>query len=256
MRAAGVPLVPGTRGNRERPTTRARPPEELGYPVLLKAAAGGGGKGMRLVDGARRARTTPTSARPREATAAFGDGTLYVEKVITPARHVEIQVLCDAHGGVLTLRRARVLDPAPPPEADRGVAVAGARRRAPRGDGGRRRARVPAHRLPQRRHVRVPRRARRLVLLHRAQRAAAGRASGHGARSSGSTSSASRCGSRRASALAHGGRAARAAATRSRSGSTPRTRRAASLPRPAGSSASGRRSAPASASTRSSRRGP
>jgi acetyl-CoA carboxylase biotin carboxylase subunit len=69
--------------------------------VLLKAAAGGGGKGMRLV-------TVPDeidaaySRAAGEAEAAFGDGTLYVEKAITPARHVEIQVMCDSHGGVLT----------------------------------------------------------------------------------------------------------------------------------------------------------
>ena len=70
--------------------------------MLLKATAGGGGKGMRLVD-------EPGGARGRlrrgvaEAAAAFGDGSLYLEKVVVPARHVEIQVLCDAHGGVLTL---------------------------------------------------------------------------------------------------------------------------------------------------------
>ena len=74
-------------------------------------------------------------------------------------------------------RRARVLDSAPPPEADRGVAVARAHARRARGDGGRRRAGRARDRLPQRGHVRVPRRARRLLLLHRAERTAAGRAS-------------------------------------------------------------------------------
>src|SRR5690348_3201714 len=99
MRAAGVPLVPGTEGVAGPEDARAAA-EELGFPVLLKAAAGGGGKGMRIVtepgglhDAYQRAAA--------EAQAAFGDGSLYVEKAITPARHVEIQVLCDRHGLVL-----------------------------------------------------------------------------------------------------------------------------------------------------------
>jgi acetyl-CoA carboxylase, biotin carboxylase subunit len=100
MRAAGVPLVPGTEGATG-PEEAQAAAELLGFPVLLKAAAGGGGKGMRLV-------TDPDDLHDAfqraaaEAHAAFGDGTLYVEKAITPARHVEIQVLCDAHGNVLT----------------------------------------------------------------------------------------------------------------------------------------------------------
>ena len=97
----GVPLVPGTEGRTTLAEARAAA-QELGYPVLLKAAAGGGGKGMRLV-------TAPDEFEPgferaaAEAQAAFGDGTLYLEKAISPARHVEIQVLCDVDGGVLTL---------------------------------------------------------------------------------------------------------------------------------------------------------
>ena len=137
---------------------------------------------MRLVRRRRRARgafarRVGRGARRRSATARSTS-----RRRSSPARHVEIQVLCDAHGGVLHARRARVLDPAAPPEADRGVAVAGARRRDARGDGGRGRARVPRDRLPQRRHVRVPARPGRRVLLHRAERAAAGRAPGHRAR--------------------------------------------------------------------------
>jgi acetyl-CoA carboxylase biotin carboxylase subunit len=100
MGAAGVPLVPGTP-----PVTAgeaASAAAELGYPVLLKAAAGGGGKGMRLVaspdglDGA-------FSMAAAEADASFGDDRLYLEKAIVPARHVEIQVVADTHGGVLTV---------------------------------------------------------------------------------------------------------------------------------------------------------
>jgi acetyl-CoA carboxylase biotin carboxylase subunit len=75
---------------------------ELGYPVLLKATAGGGGKGMRLVDDAGELESAFQTASA-EALAAFGDGSLYVEKAIARARHVEVQVLCDGQGGVLTL---------------------------------------------------------------------------------------------------------------------------------------------------------
>jgi acetyl-CoA carboxylase biotin carboxylase subunit len=100
MRAAGVPLVPGTPPLEADEAVRAG--EELGFPVLLKATAGGGGRGMRLVEAPaefERAFTTATA----EAEAAFGDGRLYLEKAIVPTRHVEIQVLGDSNGGVLTL---------------------------------------------------------------------------------------------------------------------------------------------------------
>jgi acetyl-CoA carboxylase biotin carboxylase subunit len=125
MRAAGVPLVPGTEGAAAPDDARAAA-EELGFPVLLKAAAGGGGKGMRIVtepgdlhDAYQRAAA--------EAEAAFGDGSLYVEKVITPARHVEIQVLCDHHGTVLTCgerecsiqrRHQKLIEESPSPALD------------------------------------------------------------------------------------------------------------------------------------------
>jgi len=75
---------------------------EAGFPVLLKASAGGGGKGMRLVDSEDELEAAYGSASA-EANAAFGNGSVYVERVISPARHVEIQVLCDGEGGVLTL---------------------------------------------------------------------------------------------------------------------------------------------------------
>jgi len=101
MRAAGIPLVPGTDGaaSLDRIHDAA---DAIGFPVLLKATAGGGGKGMRLVE-APAALDGAYAAAAAEADAAFGDGSLYLEKVVSPARHVEIQVLCDAGGGVLTL---------------------------------------------------------------------------------------------------------------------------------------------------------
>ena len=101
LRAAGVPLVPGTDGTATIEQARSAA-DELGFPVLLKAAAGGGGKGMRLVESQDELEDAFGSAAA-EALAAFGDPALYVEKVIAPARHVEIQVLADSQGGVLTL---------------------------------------------------------------------------------------------------------------------------------------------------------
>ena len=125
MRAAGVPLVPGTEGTASLSEARIAA-EELGYPVLLKAAAGGGGRGMRLVGGPAEIDAAHAHASA-EAEAAFGDGTLYVEKVIAPARHVEIQVMCDPHGGVLTFgerecsiqrRHQKLIEESPSPALD------------------------------------------------------------------------------------------------------------------------------------------
>jgi acetyl-CoA carboxylase biotin carboxylase subunit len=101
LAAAGIPVVPGTDGATTIDDAGAAA-EEAGYPVLLKAVAGGGGKGMRLVqDPSDLEGAFQTAAA--EAEAAFGDPGLYLEKAIVPARHVEIQVLADDHGGVLTL---------------------------------------------------------------------------------------------------------------------------------------------------------
>jgi acetyl-CoA carboxylase, biotin carboxylase subunit len=125
MRAAGVPLVPGTEGVAGPEEARVAA-EELGFPVLLKAAAGGGGKGMRLVREPGELHDAYQRAAA-EAHAAFGDGSLYVEKVISPARHVEIQVLCDHHGNVLTCgerecsvqrRHQKLIEESPSPALD------------------------------------------------------------------------------------------------------------------------------------------
>ena len=125
MRSAGVPLVPGVEGTPTAAAARAAA-DELGYPVLLKAAAGGGGRGMRLVTAPDQLEDAYAQAS-NEAMAAFSDGTLYVEKAISPARHVEIQVLCDAHGGVLTCgerecsiqrRHQKLIEESPSPALD------------------------------------------------------------------------------------------------------------------------------------------
>jgi acetyl-CoA carboxylase biotin carboxylase subunit len=125
LREAGVPLVPGT----EESTTLAEArlaAGEVGYPILLKASAGGGGKGMRLVSGPDELEDAYAGAAA-EAQAAFGDGSLYVEKVLKPARHVEIQVLADDHGNVLTLgerecsiqrRHQKLVEESPSPALD------------------------------------------------------------------------------------------------------------------------------------------
>jgi acetyl-CoA carboxylase biotin carboxylase subunit len=101
MEAAGVPIVPGASDLDGLETARAGA-AAIGYPVLLKASAGGGGKGMRLVADAAELEEAYVAAA-REAHASFSDGTLYLEKAMRDARHVEIQVLCDGKGGVLTL---------------------------------------------------------------------------------------------------------------------------------------------------------
>jgi len=100
LAAAGVPLVPGSETASVAEAQAAA--NDVGYPVLLKARAGGGGKGMRLVEDPGELDDAYARASA-EALAAFGDGRLYLEKAIAPARHVEVQVLCDADGGVLTL---------------------------------------------------------------------------------------------------------------------------------------------------------
>ncbi|MGH9313897.1 MAG: acetyl-CoA carboxylase biotin carboxylase subunit [Vicinamibacterales bacterium] len=102
MQAANVPVVPGqtpTDQSDEGVTEAAR---TTGYPVLVKASAGGGGKGMRMVRRDAEAHDAIQAAR-REAVAAFGDGTLYVERLIERPRHIEIQVLADSHGNVVHL---------------------------------------------------------------------------------------------------------------------------------------------------------
>ncbi len=123
--AAGVPLVPGTEGATDLDESREAA-EEVGYPVLLKATAGGGGKGMRLVQGPDELDSAYNTAA-LEAEAAFGDGSLYLEKAVSPARHVEIQVLADAEGGVLTLgerecsiqrRHQKLIEESPSPALD------------------------------------------------------------------------------------------------------------------------------------------
>jgi acetyl-CoA carboxylase biotin carboxylase subunit len=102
MMAAGVPVVPGIAESLPDAAAARAAADGIGYPVLLKAAAGGGGKGMRVVDGPAEVERAFRAAA-HEAVAAFGDGSLYLEKFLHHPRHIEIQVLADAHGKVVHL---------------------------------------------------------------------------------------------------------------------------------------------------------
>src|SRR2546423_12832825 len=102
MRAAGVPIIPGTTDPVESPDELVRLGAELGYPLIVKAAAGGGGKGMKIVRSQEDAERAFDSAR-REGQAYFSDPTVYVERFIEDPRHVEVQVLADSHGNVIHL---------------------------------------------------------------------------------------------------------------------------------------------------------
>jgi acetyl-CoA carboxylase biotin carboxylase subunit len=123
MEQAGVPVVPGLTPTDQSDNGIAAAAARIGYPVLVKASAGGGGKGMRVVPSADEVQSAIQSAR-REAAAAFGDGTLYVERLIENPRHVEIQVFADAHGNAVHLferecslqrRHQKVIEESPSP---------------------------------------------------------------------------------------------------------------------------------------------
>ncbi len=126
MIAAGVPTVPGSDGEVESVEDAARFAQEVGYPVLIKASAGGGGKGMREVHEPADLKTQFDNARS-EARVAFGNDAVYLEKLIARPRHVEVQVLADSHGHVATLcerdcsvqrRHQKLVEEAPSPALD------------------------------------------------------------------------------------------------------------------------------------------
>jgi 3-methylcrotonyl-CoA carboxylase alpha subunit len=141
MEKAGVPLVPGYHGEAQDEAVLARQAERIGFPVLLKASAGGGGRGMRVVNGASELVPALTSAK-REAKAAFGDDRMLIEKYVQSPRHIEVQVIGDSHGNLVSLferectlqrRHQKVVEEAPSPtltEAQREAVCAAARRAA------------------------------------------------------------------------------------------------------------------------------
>ncbi len=129
VQAAGVPVVPGYDGASQDPATLAEEAARIGFPVLLKASAGGGGKGMKRVDRAEDVPAAIESAK-REAKNAFGDDTLLIEKYIDRPRHIEVQILGDSTGRVAHLferecsiqrRHQKVLEEAPSPALDEAV---------------------------------------------------------------------------------------------------------------------------------------
>ena len=124
MMAAGVPVTPGSPGVIEDAAEAEAVARRIGLPVMVKASAGGGGKGIRIVKEVGELAVAVRQAQA-EAEAAFGNGAVYVEKYIGAPRHIEIQVLADGDGSWHPSRRARLQHPAPPPEADRGGAVSG-----------------------------------------------------------------------------------------------------------------------------------
>ncbi|MBN7798302.1 acetyl/propionyl/methylcrotonyl-CoA carboxylase subunit alpha [Parahaliea mediterranea] len=123
MEQAQVPLVPGYHGEDQDPALLKKAADDMGYPVLLKATAGGGGKGMRQVWAADEFDEALAAAK-RESSASFGDDTMLVEKYLTKPRHVEVQVFCDNHGNAVYLaerdcsvqrRHQKVIEEAPAP---------------------------------------------------------------------------------------------------------------------------------------------
>jgi 3-methylcrotonyl-CoA carboxylase alpha subunit len=123
MEQAGVPLTPGYHGPRQEADYLLNEAERIGFPVLVKAVAGGGGKGMRRVDNAAAFRAALASCQ-REAATSFNDDRVLVEKYVSPARHIEVQVFGDNHGAVVYLferdcsvqrRHQKVIEEAPAP---------------------------------------------------------------------------------------------------------------------------------------------
>lgn len=123
VRELGIPTIPGSDGEVESPEKAIEVAKRIGYPVIVKAAAGGGGRGMKVAHSESALRNALSVAQT-EAKAAFGDGRVFIEKFLQQPRHIEIQVLCDKHGNVATLgerdcslqrRHQKVIEESPSP---------------------------------------------------------------------------------------------------------------------------------------------
>ena len=126
VKAAGIPVVPGSDGGVSTPEEALAAAEHIGFPVLIKAASGGGGRGMKVAKD-RESLAEAVATASSEAQAAFGDGTVYMERYLQKPRHIEVQVIADAHGNVCHLgerdcslqrRHQKVLEEAPSPAID------------------------------------------------------------------------------------------------------------------------------------------
>ena len=123
VKNVGIPVVPGSEGEVSEFKDAAKVAKRIGYPVIVKAASGGGGRGMKVVKSESELEIAVSSAK-REAAVSFGDGTVYLEKFLTTPRHIEVQVLADTHGNVVHLgerdcslqrRHQKVLEESPSP---------------------------------------------------------------------------------------------------------------------------------------------
>ena len=251
MQAAGVPIVPGTTAPVETLEAAREAAEEIGYPIAVKAAGGGGGKGFRVALDADELPDAFAGAA-REGEKFFADPTVYLERYLPDPRHVEVQVLADAHGTVIHLgerdcsiqrRHQKLIEEAPAPLVDDAlrerigrIATEAARAVGYRGAGTDRGAA-----------------GRRGVLLPRDEHPRAGRALRHGGRDRHRHRAGADPRRRPASRCRSARTRWRCAGTPSSAGSTPRTPRAASLPPPARSSATGSPAGRACASTPASR---
>ena len=251
----GVSVIPGALDVMRDADHAVEVARAIGYPVMLKASAGGGGKGMRIAHDDKECREG-FARSSSEAASSFGDARVFVEKFIEQPRHIEIQVIADAHGNALYLnerecsvqrRHQKVIEEAPSPFLD------AATRRA-MGEQAVALARAVGYTSAG--HGRVRRRRAPQLLLPRDEHAPAGRAPGHRVRhrprprraDAAASPPASACRSRRSRCASTAGRSRRA--------STPRTPSASSSPPPAGSCATRRRRrATACASTPASTRG-
>ena len=178
-RQAGVPTVPGSDGLIADEAQAMRLAKELGFPVLIKASAGGGGRGMRVAVNELALKAALQQAQA-EADAAFGNPEIYLEKYVEHPRHVEVQVLADLHGNAIHLwerdctmqrRHQKLIEESPAPRLDDGTRAAICEAAVRLVQGGQ---------LHQRRHGRIHRRSQGQLLLHRDERPNPGRAPGHG----------------------------------------------------------------------------
>ncbi len=128
-KSCGVPVLPGSEGILPDDEAGLRVARQIGYPVIVKASAGGGGRGIRVAHNDAALRIAMSQARA-EAEAAFGDGSLYIEKFLTQPRHVEMQVLCDEHGNAIQLgerdcttqrRHQKLIEESPSPAIDKSI---------------------------------------------------------------------------------------------------------------------------------------